>query len=133
MTDRTRNETMRVGKLLPDPSAERNSTTTTTPVVVGYVSAVSDEDRRQQHEVLAVHAASAGMRLMHVVEDPHGSVTLGELVEVADHYGAVQMLLPEGAPLAARYRSLTSVLARIDAVCAVVPAASSSTAEWLCA
>ncbi|MFD6140179.1 hypothetical protein [Promicromonospora sp. NPDC060271] len=112
---------------------EADPATVTRPTAVGYVSAVSDEDHRRQRQVLAAHAAIAGMSLAHVVEDPHDSVTLSELLEVADHYGAARMLLPEGSPMAARYRSLTDVLARVGAVCAVVPATSSSTVEWLSA
>ncbi|MGI5187829.1 hypothetical protein ACQEVI_06780 [Promicromonospora sp. CA-289599] len=133
MTTKTETRATGVEQRFPASSTEGNPTTVTRPIAVGYVSAVSDDAHRQQHQVLATHAASAGMSLAHVVEDPHDSVTLSELLEIADAYGAARMFLPEGAPMAARYRSLTDVLKRIDAVCAVVPAASPSTAEWLCA
>jgi hypothetical protein len=131
MTTKTETRATTVEQPFPVSSTEGNPTTVTRPIAVGYVCAVSDEDYRQQQRVLAAHAASAGVSLAHVVEDPHDSVTLSELLEVADYYGAARMLLPEGAPMAARCRSLADALARIDAVCAVVPATSPSTAEWL--
>lgn len=133
MTTKTDARATRAEQPFPASSAEGDPTTVTRPIAVGYVSAVSDEEHRQQHEVLTAHAAGAGMSLEHVVEDPHDAVTLRELLEVADHYGAARMLLPEGSPMAARYRSLTDVLARIGAVCAVVPTTSPSTVEWLSA
>ena len=106
---------------------EGYSMTATRPTAVGYVSAATDEDCRRQHELLAAHAASEGMSLAHVVEDPQDLVTLSELLEVADRYGAARVLLPAAVSMAARHRSLTDVLVRIGAVCAVVPATTPAT------
>lgn len=94
--------------------------TTPRPTAIGYVSAPTSDTVQQQFNLLSAYAATEGLSLAHTVEDLRDGVTLSELFDLAERHGAVRVLVSAGSPMAARQRSLTDVLERIDAACTVV-------------
>jgi HAD superfamily hydrolase (TIGR01484 family) len=101
------------------------------PTAVGYVSAPTPDGLYQQSTLLASYAAREGLSLAHTVEDPRDGVTLIELLDLAERHDAVRVLLPAGVAMAARHRSITEILERIDAVCTVVSRSGTAAAGWM--
>jgi hydroxymethylpyrimidine pyrophosphatase-like HAD family hydrolase len=103
------------------------------PTAVGYVSAVTPDAEQQQRALLANYASREGLSLAHTVDDPRDGVTLSELLDVADRYEAVRVLVAAGVRMAARHRSVTDVLERIGAACTVVTPDGVEAAGWMIA